>query len=118
MMTPMECKDTWNEVCRCYKETIGENRPKATLEAILASLGMEKTREVFATVSAIKKHDGRIYGENRKYMESIPVNPDAVVCVHENPMRCAGLDEIHTSHINQLITELRKVDNQAKKENK
>lgn len=40
-------------------------------------------------------------------MESISVNPDSVVYECGNPMIYAGLDHIHTSHINNLITELR-----------
>ena len=71
----------------------------------------EKTKEVFATVAAIKKHDGRIYGKNREYMNSIPVDSEIVEWRSGNPVVYAGLDDIHTTHINQLITELRKLDN-------
>lgn len=110
MMTPKECAQAWKAVCGIYKDTIEENRPNKTMGEIVRSLGKEKTKEVFATVCKIKKHDGRIYGTNRKYMESIPVNPDSVKWERENPMIYAGLDTIHPTHINNLITELRTVE--------
>lgn len=107
MMTSAECKEAWDEVIRIYKET-KDTDPETTMKEIIESIGMEKTKEAFATVAAIKKHDGRIYGTNRKYMDGIPVNPDSVSWEHGNDMRYTDLDYIHTAHINQLITELRK----------
>lgn len=106
-MTPKECAECWKTVCRCYDETIEKNNPKVTMYKIVETLGTEKAKEVFAAVSQIKKGDGRIYGENRRYMESIPVNPECVDWKHGNPMIYAGLDHIHTAHISNLITELR-----------
>ena len=107
MMEPKECAEAWKTVVSIYQETIKGDSAKITMKKIVETLGLGKTREVFATVAAIKKHDGRIYGENRDYMNSIPVHPDAVVCSHDNPVFNCNLDYIHTSHINQLITELR-----------
>lgn len=109
MMTPKECAETWKTVIKCYDETINVNNPKITMKRIIDTIGVEKTKEVFATVAKIKQHDGRIYGENRKYMESIPINPECCVeRTRNNPMIYSGLDHIHTAHINNLITELRK----------
>lgn len=73
---------------------------------------MNTAKEVFAVVSKIKQHDGRIYGRNREAMNAIPVNEDCVACDTDNPMFYAGLDHIHTAHINQIITELLKGDGQ------
>lgn len=111
-MTPKECANAWKEIIRVYKDTIEES-PQFTVNKIIENLGFDKTKEVFATVAAIKKHDGRIYGKNRKYMESIQVNSDAVEWKYGNPMVSAGIDDIHTAHINQLITELRMRDKMA-----
>ena len=47
-------------------------------------------------------------------MNAIPVNEDCVACDTDNPMFYAGLDHIHTAHINQIITELLKVDVEKK----
>lgn len=109
MMTPKECADAWKEVVRIYNTT-RETTPKITTQKIIESLGTKKTKEVFATVAAIKKHDGRIYGKNREYMESIYINPKSVELQYGNPMIYAGLDDIHTAHIDQMITELRKME--------
>lgn len=108
MMTPKECAETWKTVIKCYDETINVNNPKITMKRIIDTIRVEKTKEVFATVAKIKQHDGRIYGENRKYMESITVNPECVEWKFGNPMIYTKLDHIHTAHINNLITELRK----------
>lgn len=109
MMTSKECMEAWKKVVQIYNETRGTT-PEVTMNKIIDSLGVENTKEVFATVAAIKEHDGRIYGENRKYMDSIPVNPESVEWNYSNPMRYAGLDDIHPAHINQLITELRQME--------
>lgn len=108
-MTVKECTEAWEKVKEIYGET-REGSPKETVDRIVNSIGLEKTKEVFATVAAIKKGDGRIYGKNREYMESIPVNPKATIWSRENPMLYTGLDDIHTAHINQMITELRGMD--------
>ena len=109
MMNGTEAKKAWQKVCEIYDATRETNRPAVTMEAIIKELGMEKTREVFAVVSKIKKNDGRIYGKNREFMDSIPTDPAISEWNRENPMIHAGLDHIHTAHISNLITELRKL---------
>lgn len=104
-MRAEECKKEWLKVIRIYEETREQNDPSLTINKILEELG-NKVEEVFATVAAIKKNDGRIYGRNRKYMDSIPVNPASIRWERSNPMLYADLDHIHTAHINQLITAL------------
>lgn len=108
-MSANEIASAWKEIVQIYNETRGLT-PEATLCEIIHKLGIKQVKEVFATVSAIKKHDGRIYGKNREYMNSIAVNPESTEWRRENPVIYAGLDDIHTTHINQLITELRKLD--------
>lgn len=109
MMTPIDCRKAWVTVCDIYDETIEVNNPSVTMEKIIETLKFEEIEEVFATVAAFKKHDGRIYGNNRKYMDSISVNPECVERDHRNAMFSCLLDHIHTAHINNLITELYKM---------
>lgn len=109
MMTTYACATAWKEVVRIYNETRKTN-PRTTMNQIIEHLGIDNTKEVFATIAAIKKHDGRIYGANREYMNSIPVNHLSIRYNSDNPVLYAGLDEIHMVHIDQLITELRKID--------
>lgn len=116
MMEPKQCAEAWKTVCCIYESTINENNPEVTMNKIIETLGFDVTKETFATVSAIKKHDDRIYGSNREYMDSIPVNPDSIKHEYGNPMIYAGLDDIHTSHINNLITKLRLSDPEWKKQ--
>lgn len=107
MREPIEIANTWKGIVNCFNST-REKSPKETMELILSEYNKKLVLETFATISAIKIHDGRIYGDNRKYMNSIEVNPEAVKHERFNPVIYAGLDDIHTTHINQLITELRK----------
>lgn len=113
MMTPKECAKAWKIVVKCYTETADANNPKVTIQKVVDKLGIAKVKEVFAVVSRIKHYDGRIYGRNREYMESIPINYDCVVWNSDNPVIYSGLDDIHTAHINQLIGELRKLEESA-----
>ncbi len=108
MMNPKELKDAWQTVVKIYNET-RDTDPQTTMQKIIGVLGKDKAKEVFACVTQLKSHDGRIYGENRKAMNQVQVDPDALVWESRNPMTRAGLDDIHTTHINQLITEGRKV---------
>lgn len=110
-MNAKEIANTWKEVVKIYNNTREDNSPEKTMSDIICRFGVEKTKEVFATVAAIKKYDGRIYGKNREYMNGIHVDPEIVEWRRGNPVVYAGLDDIHTTHINQLITELRKLDN-------
>ena len=103
MMNAKEIANIWKEVVKIYNNTRENNLPEKTMEEIIRKFGLEKTKEVFATVAAIKKHDGRIYGKNREYMNSIPVDSEIVEWRSGNPVVYAGLDDIHTTHINQLI---------------
>lgn len=111
MMNAKEIADVWKEIVKIFNET-RETTPKTTVNAIVDKFGMETTKEVFATVAAIKKHDGRIYGKNRDYMNCIPVDPQITEWRSGNHVIYAGLDDIHTAHINQMITELRCMDAQ------
>lgn len=103
----VETAKVWNGIIEIYKETISKNNPKITVAAIYKKFGKAKANEAFATIAAIKKHDGRISPRNRKKLSSIQVNPDCTVWGRMiNPMIGTDLDYIHTAHIDNMITEL------------
>ena len=110
MMNANEIAEAWKEIVKIYNETKEIAPPEGTLCDIIHKFAIKKTEEVFATIAAIKKYDGRIYGKNRDYMNSIPIDSQIIEWRSGNPVIYAGLDDIHTAHINQLITELRKLD--------
>ncbi len=109
MLTPLEYSKIWKEVVDTYNKTKNLG-PNETVDKILENLSFSDVKETFAAVAAIKSHDGRIYGKNRTYMNEVEVNPDGVVWESRNPFIYAGLDDIHTTHINQLIDSLRKIE--------
>ncbi len=101
-MTVQKCADNWKKIVQIYKETCDQN-PDATVERIVSEIGENESLVVFSTIAHIKEHDGRIYGRNRNIMEQTPYVSDALDFNGFNPMKHAGLDDIHTTHINQLI---------------
>lgn len=108
-MTREECAKAWKTVVECYHRTCYES-PIVTANLIVKEIGYPNAKEVFATIAKIKKYDGRIYGSNRDWTETVLTNPDSLIWESNNPLLYAGLDEIHTAHINQIITELRKME--------
>ena len=112
-MAKLEAKQVaniWKRICEIYDETRETNRPDVTMEKILYEIDMNGVLEAFSAITKYKKHDGRIYGNNRKEMEMIETDPLLEECSHNNPLvNTYKLDHIHTAHINNLITELLKV---------
>ncbi len=111
MRTPKELKDLWICVRKIFHLSFDAGEiPSQTMDKIIDEIGIDAVVEVFAAVAQIKEHDGRIYGKNREWTNSITVNPDALTWGPGtfNEFRSAGLDDIHTAHVDQLITELRK----------
>lgn len=106
-LSPVQCKDAWEEIIKIYDETRSCNDPKYTMRKIIEKLGFSVTKEVFAVVTVIKKNDGRITPQNRGYLANVRYNPDCIKLDSENVMLKTNLDHIHSSHINNLITEMR-----------
>ena len=55
MMNAKEIANIWKEVVKIYNNTREINLPEKTMSEIVQSFGLEKTKEEFATVAAIKK---------------------------------------------------------------
>lgn len=98
----------WERVNWIYKNRTEESKPADLLKEVRGEFGDPLVVETFAAVAQLKHYDGRIYGMNRKWTDSIEVNPDAIKWDYDNPLIRAGVDDIHTANVNLLITELRK----------
>lgn len=109
MKNAKELKELWIKVCKIYDETIETNSPGSTTNQLVHCLGLNASLEVFAAVIKIKTHDGRISPSNRNFADQIETNPAATVWESNNPFIRAGLDHIHTTHIDQLFSELIKL---------
>ena len=106
----MQLKDyasNWQVVCETYDET-RDKSPAFTADVLLEKMCLSDALETFSAVAAIKRHDGRIYGANRAFIETVPHMAEAEERSHVNPLFTAKLDHIHTAHIDQLIGELKK----------
>ena len=107
LLTKEELRGAWLRVNEIYAETRERNRPGVTAERIVEELGLPAAVQAFAAVAKLKKHDGRIYGKNREAMEAVETAPGADAWEGGNPLLRARLDDIHPSHINDIITSLR-----------
>lgn len=119
-----QLRDIWNAVIETYNET-EEKGSKETLKALLQKESLSDVITVFSIVAKIKKHDGRIYGPNRDYMnekydmfaKAHPAIAElSVKFSHDNPFFYGGLDKIHTAHIDSLISSIRQYVREAEKE--
>lgn len=107
MMSAKEIAQAWDEIVEIYKNST-DRTPVITMQMILNRFSIEDVKTVFATVYRLKyTHDGRIYGSNKDFLSSIPVDSENTKWESSNPVMRAKLDDIHPSHINQLVTALR-----------
>ncbi len=103
MRTSKELASYWEQLV-CFKQ-ITES-PSETVDMALKAISYDALAETLAAVAKIKSHDGRIYGTSRDFVNSIEVDPVAVMISHDNALFNAGLDNIHPTHIDQIIKEL------------
>ena len=105
ILTAEELEEKWLIIRECYDET-RESSPAETLKIILNRIGEDACLQTFATIAEIKKDDGRISPTNRAFLRPYFLNEKAAEWDIGNPF--TGLDHIHTTHIDQLISELAK----------
>lgn len=106
-MSAKQIAQTWDEFVEIHKSSTDHN-PVSTMQMILNKFSIENVKTVLATVYRLKyTHDGRIYGLNKDFLYSIPVDSKNTKWESSNPIMRAKLDDIHPSHINQLVTALR-----------
>jgi len=110
LMNPTQVAESWKEIVSIYENTIHKNNPALTMENIIFALGFITARETFAVIAAFKKNDGRISPSNRDYITSIPFDYKCLDINNYNPIIYSGIDRIHTAHIDNLISELRKLE--------
>ncbi len=101
--------EVWAAVNDLYKNRPDGAKPSELIKVVLNRFGELMVVETFSAVAQLKKGDGRIYGKNREWTDSMTVVPEALKWDPRNPLIRAGVDEIHTANVNVLITELRAV---------
>lgn len=73
MNSKTACK-IWKDLVSIYKKDVGNGTPKATVKKLIDKWGLWNTKQIFAIITAIKEHDGRISVENREKLSQIPVD--------------------------------------------
>lgn len=110
-----EIAKNWKIIVRIYNSS-KTMEPDDIAKKIVETLGYEQTVETFSVIVSIKIHDDRIYEDNRNWINSVyfaskAYDSGATTWSRENPVIYAGLDDIHTEYINQILTALRKMEN-------
>lgn len=107
-MTTRELAEVWKGLVKIYKETrFTTADPRDCIRQATSRYGREAVLETLAAVAALKIGDGRIYPENRAFLKNVEFEPMAGRWDNRNHLIYAGIDTIHTAHINQLIEALR-----------
>ena len=108
MTTLEEYVDCWTRVYEIYGETVAKDDPELTVREIIEKIGREKTKEIFAVVTAEKKWDRSISAENRAIMNSISTDPQGLGL--ENIFKALKsnriINAIYSEHINDMLTVL------------
>lgn len=109
-----EIAKNWKVIVRIYNSS-KTMEPDDIAKKIVETLGYEQTVETFSVIVSIKIHDDRIYEDNRNWINSVyfaskAYDSGATTWSRENPVIYAGLDDIHTEYINQILTALRKME--------
>ncbi len=104
-MNLKECNEKWQQLIKIFRETQAEG-PAQTAKKLEEEIGLADTLTVLATVSYIKKHDGRIYGKEREAMNAHEIAEGADGELREVFFYMKNLDEIHTTHLHQIIREV------------
>lgn len=119
MLKPNEVAENWKEIVSIFRDFENDKKERCSkygwenmVGTIISKLTYENAIETFAVISAIKKNDARIYGLNRVFMRSVPFIPEAAEYNRYNPVIYAGLDDIHTTYINRIITILKDYEKQ------
>ena len=109
-MNGKECAENWKKIVSAYKENIrsGDSRPDHMMDKILDVMDIESAYVAFAAVAAVKSHDKRISPWNRDFLAKASIPDECKDWDPGNPMVYAGIDEIHMSHVDNLVTKLRK----------
>lgn len=100
------CRMVWDDVIEECNSFLPNKSPQQTIERLLKRVALTDLEQAFAVVANFKKGDGRISPQNRKRLSENTLNPDACATTHSNPMFYSGLDAVHTTHIDQMVTAL------------
>lgn len=106
-------KQSWETLITAYKETVEcssygmTGDPRKTIACAAGKgVGTQELREVLAVIAKIKPHDGRFSASNRNWLYA-GLDFDAGDWYMEYGYYMGHLDDIHTTHLDNLASTLR-----------
>lgn len=110
---PGYCRIIWDDLIEKFNVNYS---PRMTIEMMMTSVLLHDLEQTFAAVAKIKSYDGRISSNNRSLLSENDLHPTVAEQTHDNPLFYDGLDRIHSTHINQMITALYEIKEIMKNE--
>lgn len=98
---------TWKELVRVHN--LSREAKKTPADTVCFLLKKVSTRTLQGTLAAyvqLKPHDGRIDAKSRKYLSPYFVDDALIEWSSDNPLIRMGLDDIHPTHVDQIIRAL------------
>lgn len=112
-LPPGYCRLIWDDVIEAFDSN---STPRKTMETVLNRVILYDLKQTFAVIAKLKPGDERISSSNRDWLSKCATHPVATTLSHENPMFNCGLDTIHTTHIDQMIDALYKIEEEQENE--
>lgn len=109
-----QIREDWNKTVILFNAAVNNSTPDEVARRLIVQFGIDRVKTLFAVVCEAKRSDGRIYDENRNYLN--PSLPESVLQdLEEDQMavvkaRIGHLDDIHPTHINQTISALKRIE--------
>lgn len=114
---------TWKGLVRAYKDTVeytphgvtGDPR-KTIARAMAEGATFDDLRQALGVIAHIKEHDGRFSRSNRQWLyEGVDFDADDWYLEYGRVM--GGVDDIHTTHLDNLVTHMRNMEMEADNNN-
>ena len=119
MLSSKEMAAIYKDIVKCFRNTWLLS-PKDTIDAALKLHSFSDVAETFAALGKMKERNGGINGENREWLNGIPVAEECYD--RQDPkyrdsefLQC-DLDVISPASINQIVTALRKMEKMGEAE--
>ncbi len=103
--------ETWDVLCKGHElSRKHEKGPAETVKYVIKKRGKRHVLNCLYAYIKIRPSEGRISRDNRDYLLRSGYADNNLAEWNENPVIRMGLDNIHPTHIDQIISELRKGD--------
>ena len=118
----LELAKVWERITEIFKNEVADYphtkmSPEEFVKRLLKEVEMDTLINVFGVVAIYKTYDGRIFDENRRFLANLMDPEIRAEVVRDYRVVCGPftrIDDIHSTHIDQTITAIRRAVNARK----